>query len=49
MTYRTEEVNKNMKKDHMRIGKYQLLELLGVGRYTDVWLAERIDLSLIHI
>src|SRR5216684_3038671 len=45
MTYRTEEVNKNMKKDHMRIGKYQLLELLGVGRYTDVWLAERIDLK----
>ena len=34
-----------MKKDHMRIGKYQLLELLGVGRYTDVWLAERIDLK----
>ena len=45
MTYRTEEVNKNMKKDHMRIGKYRLLELLGMGRYTDVWLAERIDLK----
>jgi serine/threonine protein kinase len=38
-------VNKNMKKDHIRIGKYQLLELLGVGRYTDVWLAKHIDLK----
>jgi serine/threonine protein kinase len=34
-----------MNKDHMRIGKYRLLELLSEGRYTDVWLAERIDLK----
>jgi eukaryotic-like serine/threonine-protein kinase len=34
-----------MDKGYMRIGKYQLLELLGVGRYTDVWLAEHIDLK----
>jgi serine/threonine protein kinase len=45
MTYRTEKVNKNMGIEYMRIGKYQLLELLGVGRYTDVWLAKRIDLK----
>jgi len=34
-----------MEKEYMRIGKYQLLELLGVGRYTDVWLAKHIDLK----
>ena len=34
-----------MNKGYMRIGKYQLLELLGVGRYSDVWLAEHIDLK----
>jgi serine/threonine protein kinase len=45
MTYRTEMVNKNMGIEYMRIGKYQLLDLLGVGRYTDVWLAQHIDLK----
>ena len=34
-----------MNKGYMKIGKYQLLELLGVGRYTDVWLAEHIVLK----
>src|SRR5438876_4155071 len=33
-----------MHKDDFRIGKYRLLELLSEGRYTDVWLAERIDI-----
>ena len=33
-----------MYKDDFRIGKYRLLELLSEGRYTDVWLAERIDI-----
>jgi eukaryotic-like serine/threonine-protein kinase len=33
-----------MSRDDFRIGKYRLLELLSEGRYTDVWLAERIDI-----
>ena len=37
-------MNNTMHKDDFRIGKYRLLELLSEGRYTDVWLAERIDI-----
>jgi eukaryotic-like serine/threonine-protein kinase len=37
-------MNNTMHKDEFRIGKYRLLELLSEGRYTDVWLAERIDI-----
>jgi serine/threonine protein kinase len=33
-----------MPGDDFRIGTYRLLELLSEGRYTDVWLAERIDI-----
>ncbi|HEY6286868.1 MAG TPA: serine/threonine-protein kinase [Ktedonobacteraceae bacterium] len=38
-------MNNTMHKDEFRIGKYRLLELLSEGRYTDVWLAERIDIT----
>ena len=38
-------MNNTMHKDEFRIGKYRLLELLSEGRYTDVWLAERIDIK----
>ena len=34
-----------MAKDEFRIGKYRLLELLSEGRYTDIWLAEHIDIK----
>ena len=34
-----------MSRDDFRIGKYRLLELLSEGRYTDVWLVERIDIK----
>jgi len=37
-------MNNTMSRDDFRIGKYRLLELLSEGRYTDVWLAERIDI-----
>jgi serine/threonine protein kinase len=39
------EENKNMSNHDMRIGKYRLLTLLSERRYTDVWLAEHIDLK----
>src|SRR2546430_7275488 len=38
-------MNNTMHKDELQIGKYLLLELLSEGRYTDVWLAERIDIK----
>ena len=34
-----------MAKDEFRIGKYRLLELLSEGRYTDIWLAEHINIK----
>jgi serine/threonine protein kinase len=34
-----------MRTDDMRIGKYRLLTLLSRRRYTDVWLAQHIDLK----
>src|SRR5215471_16082418 len=37
-------MNTTMLDNDFRIGKYRLLELLSEGRYTDVWLAERIDI-----
>jgi eukaryotic-like serine/threonine-protein kinase len=44
MTNGSVEMNNTMPGDDFRIGKYRLLELLSEGRYTDVWLAERIDI-----
>jgi serine/threonine protein kinase len=41
----TSAENKNMSKDVTQIGKYRLLDLLTRRRYTDVWLAEHIDLK----
>ena len=38
-------MNNTMHKDEFRIGKYRLLELISEGRYTDIWLAEHIDIK----
>lgn len=41
----TSAENNPMSKNVTQLGKYRLLELLSERRYTDIWLAEHIDLK----